>query len=120
MAAPPIEQRMLRSDGYPPGEGLDRLPELTGAGLRNAEPDDQIDVLRIDGERTLCTRDRAGVALRAILDACGRSVLPRSDRLAGGGCRRGDLDPEEQCRSAHAQASYLLDTATPTRESAVP
>ncbi len=116
MAAPPIQQPILGGDGDPPCEGLDRLAVLSDARLGNAELDDQIDVLGMDRERTLGASDRAGVALRAILDAGGRTVL---HRLAGGGRRPGDRDPKDHCRSTHGQASYL-DTATPTRESAVP
>ncbi len=75
MPAPPVEHRVVRRDGQPARERLDRLAELPRARLRDTEIDEALHVLRIGRERRLGTRDRSGVDLRPILDARGRPVL---------------------------------------------
>ncbi len=71
MPAPAIQQPVGRRDLEPARERGDRLAVLPDARLRHAQGDDAIDVSRVGGEHALGAGDRAGVALRTVLDTGG-------------------------------------------------
>ena len=82
MPTPAIQHRVVWRDRQSAREGFDGFAELARPGLGEAELNDPFHVAGIGGERALGAGNRARVALRAVLDACGRAVL---DRLAAGG-----------------------------------
>src|SRR2546426_6441590 len=85
MSAPAIQHRIARRDRQAAGERLDRLAEPPRAGLREAELNDPRHVPWIRGEGALGAGNRAGVGLRAVLDAGGGAVLQRLAAGGGGG-----------------------------------
>src|SRR2546427_6902045 len=86
MAAPAIQHRVVRRDRQAARERLDGFAELAGAGLGDAQLNDPLYALGIGGEGALGAGNRARVALRAVLDTCGRAVLDRLPaRVRGGG-----------------------------------
>jgi hypothetical protein len=75
MAAPPQQERIVWRNRETTRERLDRLTELPRVRLCGAEVDEPLNVPRIGGQRALGASDRAGVGLRSIFDAGGRSIL---------------------------------------------